>query len=170
MKLKITTSIAALLIATSAYATSYDASRGADNETAAEVFTSDADGFMFRGDGTAFVDIEGNPVQIDLTRRAAGADDTALMGVDDEGDITASRGADNPSAVDVMVDADGYLMDTQGRYYVNPEGLTIQVDFEALSERSAGADPTATMGVDDTKPITASRGADNQTAAEAATD
>ncbi|MCR9127292.1 MAG: hypothetical protein NXH82_14350 [Rhodobacteraceae bacterium] len=82
-----------------------------------------------------------------------GSDDTAAYGVDDKGDITASRGADNPTAGDLMADDE-----------------TSDLDLTAGStNRSAGADDTATMGVDDKGDITASRGADNPSAADLST-
>lgn len=170
MKLNVTTSIAALLIASSAIASSYDTSRGAQNDTVVEEFNMDSDGYLYTTDGVAIVDVDGDPVQMDLTRRAAGSDDTALMGVDDKGDIMASRGADNRTSMQVATNGDGTMTDEMGRYFVDITGDVIRVDWAALAETSAGADPTATMGVDDEEPITASRGADMQTAPEAIDD
>ena len=40
------------------------------------------------------------PIRAELIKRAAGPDDTAIMGVADEGDITASRGTDNETAAE----------------------------------------------------------------------
>ncbi len=170
MKLKLTTSIAALLIATSSFASSYDASRGAENETAAEVFTSDTDGFVYHSDGTPFLTANGTPVQIDLSSRAAGSDDTAMQGVDDQGDITASRGADNATAAEIMVSDDGTLTDLDGRPYSDVNGNVIRINFDALEKRSAGSDDTAMQGVDDEGDITASRGADNASGEEVVTE
>jgi flagellar basal body rod protein FlgG len=85
----------------------------------------------------------------------AGADDTAVMGVDAQGDITASRGDDAPRSHDIYVDDQGYLVDYNGMYLVDMDGNAVQPD---LSSRLAGSDNTALTGVDDEGVFTSSRG------------
>ncbi|MCE8008192.1 hypothetical protein [Aestuariivita sp.] len=180
MKLTLTTAIAAALMATGAMAsdtaptdTSSETEvlvdvRDAGALTAVEVATLNEAGYLIDENEAYLVDAKGDWIKVDLSKRYAGADPTAAQGIDDEGLIMASRGADNASAEEVFnVDSAGFVSDADGFFIVGIDGLPIRAE---LSERSAGSDDTATMGVDDEGDITASRGTDNETAAEAATD
>lgn len=94
----------------------------------------------------------------------SGADSTAAVGVDDEGQIASSRGYQMETAPEVFgYDQDGYLRDAEGMYLTDYEGRVIRINPDPetrLADRLAGADPTAAVGVDDERPITSSRGDD----------
>ena len=164
------------LIATGAYANTATTSADAVTDTDSEVVTSRGDnamrsydvfvddaGYLIDTEGYYYVDMEGNAIQPNVTQRRMGADDTAMVGVDDDGLITTSRGNDAMRAHEAFVDDEGYMRDVDGRYYVDMAGNTITIDPDS---RKMGADDTALMGVDGQGNIAASRGND----AERATD